>query len=54
MVSILTSEDFVLGFPLVVNESDLPNHPWDSERKVQAWGLRRCEFCIVTCEAVKN
>ncbi len=54
MVSNLTSEDFVLSFPLAVNESDLLNHPWDSGRKVQAWGLRRCEFCIVTCEAGKN
>ncbi len=41
MVSKLTSEDFVLSFPLAVNESDLLNHPWDSTsmRSEEMWVL---------------
>lgn len=50
MVSNLTSEDFVLSFPLAVNESDLLNHPWDSI----SMGSEEMEFCIVTYEAAEN
>jgi len=50
MVSNLTSEDFVLSFPLAVNESDLLNHPWDST----SMGSEEMEFCIVTYEVAEN